>query len=138
MEHTEMTEMKNLLIQQNQLLQKQLKTARLSALLSGLMALALIVTGLVLVPRLNAMAASVEEATAQFSSSLASFETVAQELASADIAGKLQDLDALVLQSQEAIAQAMDKINAMDIETLNLAIANLAAIIQPLALFFGR
>ena len=40
--------------------------------------------------------------------------------------------------SQDSITEALDKINALDIDSLNEGIANLSAVVKPLADFFGR
>ena len=46
--------------------------------------------------------------------------------------------DGLIVQSSEALAQAMEKIDRMDIDSLNQAIQNLKDVVEPMADFFGR
>ncbi|MCR4990839.1 MAG: hypothetical protein K6A38_08260 [Lachnospiraceae bacterium] len=58
---------------------------------------------------------------------------VTKQLAEADITGMLDDVSSLVVQSEESINDAMKKIDAMDIEGLNNAIADLQDVIAPLA-----
>ena len=67
---------------------------------------------------------------------LTDLETVSRELAAVDLAGMVSNVDALVVSSQDGVAQALEKINTMDIEALNKAIANLSAVVEPLAKFF--
>ena len=49
----------------------------------------------------------------------------------------LFDENGLVWQSSEALSQATEKLNRMDIESLNSAIRDLGAVVEPLAEFFG-
>lgn len=67
---------------------------------------------------------------------LTDLETVSRELAAADLAGMVADVDTLVVSSQEGVTQALEKLDAVDIEALNKAIANLSAVVEPLAKFF--
>lgn len=46
--------------------------------------------------------------------------------------------EGLVGQSSRALQQTTDKISRMDIESLNSAIRDLGAVVEPLADFFGR
>ena len=48
------------------------------------------------------------------------------------------DENGLVWQSSEALSQATEKLNRMDIESLNSAIRDLGAVVEPLAEFFGK
>lgn len=64
---------------------------------------------------------------------LGNLETVTQELAQADLSGMVANVDQLVTSSQDGVAQALEKINTMDIEELNKAIANLSDVVEPLA-----
>ena len=50
----------------------------------------------------------------------------------------LFDENGLVWQSSEALSQATEKLNRMDIESLNSAIRDLGAVVEPLAEFFGK
>lgn len=67
---------------------------------------------------------------------LTNLETVTRQLAQADLAGMVENVDILVTSSQEGVSQALDKINTMDIEELNKAIGNLSAVVEPMAKFF--
>ena len=48
----------------------------------------------------------------------------------------VENVDKLVVTSQDGVTQALEKINTMDIEALNKAIANLSAVVEPMAKFF--
>lgn len=64
---------------------------------------------------------------------MTNLETVSEALVQADIPGMVDNVDALVISSQEGVQQALEKVNAIDIDTLNQAIENLAKIVTPLA-----
>lgn len=69
---------------------------------------------------------------------MADLGDVSQQVAQADLAGLAEDMTDLVQTSQQSIEEAMDKLNAMDLQTLNKAISDLSAILKPMATFFGR
>ena len=50
----------------------------------------------------------------------------------------VNNVDGLVTTSQEGIEQAMEKINAIDIEALNQAIQDLSDVINPISTFFNK
>ena len=50
----------------------------------------------------------------------------------------VQDVDALVVTGQDSLEQTMEKLDSIDIETLNQAIEDLAEVVKPLADFFGK
>lgn len=86
------------------------------------------------VPQFQAMAQQAETV-------LSNLETVSNELAAVDLAGMVEDVDALVSDSQSGLTEALNKLNAIDIDTLNKAIESLADVIEPLAKLsniFGR
>lgn len=64
--------------------------------------------------------------------------TVTNDLAKADITGMLEDVDSLVVSSEENMAEALQTITDIDIESLNEAIADLSAIVAPLSSMFRR
>lgn len=63
-------------------------------------------------------------------------KTVTSELAGSDLDEMLVNINHLVTTSEESIQDAMLKIDAIDIDTLNQAIRNLSDVIEPLAKFF--
>ena len=71
---------------------------------------------------------------------LANLDNVAQELADADLGSMVDSVNTLATDSQSAVTEAMQKLETIDIDTLNQAIADLADVVEPLAKvskFFG-
>lgn len=64
---------------------------------------------------------------------LADLETATHNLSKIDLTGTIDNVNALLSTSQSGVEEAMDKINAIDFETLNSAINDLADVIKPLA-----
>ena len=60
-------------------------------------------------------------------------QTVTDELTQVDLAGMVSNVDSLVTSSQEAVTQATEKLEAIDIDALNSAIADLSSVVGPLA-----
>ena len=58
---------------------------------------------------------------------------VAEALASADLGSIVENVNMLAAESQSAVADAMAKLDTIDIEALNKAIKDLAAVVEPLA-----
>ena len=69
--------------------------------------------------------------------SLENLETLTEELKEADLAGTVSDLNGLTKQAAGDLTDAMKKLNSIDVEKLNQAIANLNATVEPLAKLFG-
>ena len=71
---------------------------------------------------------------------LANLDNVAQELADADLGSMVENVNTLTSDSQTAVTEAIEKLDTIDIETLNKAIQDLADVVEPLAKvsnFFG-
>ena len=58
---------------------------------------------------------------------------VAEALAAADLGSIVENVNNLTADSQNVIADAMTKLDTIDIATLNKAIKDLAAVVEPLA-----
>jgi len=58
---------------------------------------------------------------------------VAEALAAAELGSIVENVNSLAADSQSAVADAMKKLDTIDIETLNKAIKDLAAVVEPLA-----
>ena len=67
--------------------------------------------------------------------SLNNLEEVSTTLKEADLEGMIKNVDNLSASATEDLASAMQKLEAIDVETLNQSIANLNAVIRPLADF---
>jgi len=58
---------------------------------------------------------------------------VAEALAAADLGSIVENINKLASESEGAVADAMKKLDTIDIETLNKAIKDLADVVEPLA-----
>ena len=85
------------------------------------------------IPQVMTLAAQISGISTQAETVLTNLETVTEELAQADISSMVSNADSLAQTSQTGIRQALEKINAIDIEGLNKAIENLSKIVSPLA-----
>lgn len=133
--------------------QKQVKYAKWQCVFSALAAVSCIAVLVILVsllPRLDAVVTQAEAVIAdvqQVSSQLAQadwkgltsdLEAVSRQMVDANLGGIAQDVSALVQSSQTGLEEALGKLNAIDLETLNKAIADLSAVVEPLAKFANR
>ena len=112
---------------------KQAAFARLQCILSGVTAAVLAVTVILcctLLPQVKSL-------TAELEGIIVNLTAVSEELEAADLEGLVKDVDARVVTGEQSMEQTMDKLNAIDFETLNRAIENLADVIEPLAKFFN-
>lgn len=69
----------------------------------------------------------------QMETVLGNLEKTTSQLAKVDMQSMVEDVDALVLTGQTSLEETMEKLDAIDFETLNKAIEDLAAVIEPLA-----
>lgn len=69
--------------------------------------------------------------------SLTNLETLTEELKQADIAGTVRHVDELTVQATGDLSETMERMNRVDLDTLNEAIKNLNDSVEPLARFFG-
>lgn len=128
------------IVQQNQedsfarleeIARRQLFWTKLGSLaLTGVFVIVLVVV-LVAAPRAGIVLARTEQAAA-------SLEEVSRQLSQADLPGLLQRTDGLVAQSTDAAAAALQKIEELDVDSLNKAIEDLKNVVSPLAKLFGR
>ena len=80
----------------------------------------------------------VDAVVTQMQSVLTNLETATEELASLDISSMMEGVDELVSSGQEGLAQTMEKLNTIDIDTLNKAIQNLSAVVEHFAKLIDR
>lgn len=92
------------------------------------------------VTELMELAAPLQELTSQVQDLAVEAETVmgdlgvvAEALAAADLSSIVENVNILAADSQSAVADAMKKLDTIDIETLNKAIKDLADVVEPLA-----
>lgn len=93
----------------------------------------------IIVPLENAVgqvedvAVQVNNMTGQAEIIMDNMEAVTQTLADADLGGMVENVNALTADSQTAVTEAIKKLDAIDIDTLNKAILDLADVVEPLA-----
>ena len=90
-----------------------------------------------LLPKVQALIPQVESLTQQINVTLTDLQGITAQLAEADLKGMVDDVNQLVGSSQVAVEQTMEKMNSIDLSTLNKAIKDLAAVIEPMAKFFN-
>ena len=123
---------------------QQVRFARVQCVFSILAAvccLLLLLTVAKLVPDIRELSGQISTIAVQAETVLTNLETVTEELAAADLSSVVEDVDALVVTSQEALLEALTKVNSIDIETLNIALEHLAKIVERLervSSFLGR
>lgn len=110
---------------------KQYRLSQLSAFCSVVMLCAVLFTCAILIPRMNTLFNNME-------SVMTNIDTVADGLANADLPSVVSNIDRLVVTSEGRIMEALEQINAIDIETLNKSIKDLSDIINPIARLFGK
>ena len=118
---------------------QQVKYARLQSILAILAALCFIALVFVMgsvVPQLMDYAAEAEKLLGQAEVVLTNLEDVTTELTKVEFTKMVSDVDELVISSQQGLEEALEKVNSIDIETLNQAIDGLAKVIEPLTKFF--
>ncbi|HKM22234.1 MAG TPA: hypothetical protein VJZ01_09350 [Lachnospiraceae bacterium] len=125
--------------------EKQMKYVRTQLRLTQLSTVVLIAVIIFLligvssyIPKVNALIDDSSAIMKQASGVLTNLDSVTAELAEADITGMLDDVDSLVVSSEESMADALQKIEDIDIDTLNSAIKDLESVVKPLAKLFGR
>lgn len=115
---------------------QQLRSSRLQCILMVITALccvAVLVMVVNFLPQINAVVSQMETV-------LGNLEVTTAQLVQMDLESLesvVTNVDALVATGQESLEQTMEKLNALDFETLNRAIQDLAAVVEPLAKFFS-
>lgn len=108
---------------------QQVRYARLQfvfTLLAALCCGALLLLGLQLSPQLQALGVQLETV-------LGNLENVTGQLAQADLAGMVANVDSLVTGSEASLQQTMDNLNSIDFEKLNRAIDSLSQVVDSLS-----
>ena len=71
--------------------------------------------------------------TGQAETIMDNMETVTQALADADLGTMVENVNTLAAESQTVVNDAMEKLDTIDIDTLNKAIQDLSDVVEPLA-----
>ena len=130
---------------------KQERLAKLQCILTGVAAaccLGILILVCTLMPRVYGLVEKTEtvltnleavpgQLEGQMDGILTNLEEVTQELAQTDLAGMVENVDTLATTSQSAVEHATEKLDTMDLDTLNKAIKDLADVVEPLARFFN-
>lgn len=82
---------------------------------------------------LQMLTAQVQDLAIEAETVMADLGVVAEALAAADLGSIVDNVNILAAESQSVVADAMQKLDTIDIETLNKAIQDLAAVVEPLA-----
>ena len=82
---------------------------------------------------LQQAAGQVQTMATQAETVMNNLEVVTQTLADADLGNMVGQVNSLAADSQTAVSAAMEKLDTVDIETLNKAIRDLSAVVEPLA-----
>lgn len=69
----------------------------------------------------------------QMETVLINLEEATGDLTNLDLGGMIADVDTLVVTGQQTLEATMEKLNSLDIETLNKTIQDLADVVEPLA-----
>ena len=93
---------------------------------------------LVVVNQADTIMQQTNDLVTQAETVMTNMEQVTNELAKADITGMLEDVDSLVVSSEESMSEALKKVTDIDIDSLNDAIKDLGSIVSPLAKLLGR
>ena len=123
---------------QNASLKKQVAWTRICSLILIVLIVAAGAAVAVVAPRLADVGSRMNTLMDQTNQIVQKLDHVAGELEEADISGMLADVNLLVEDSQDTMGEALEKIQAIDIDTLNEAIDGLNAVVSPLAKLFGR
>lgn len=109
---------------------KQYLMSKITAAAS-MTALALVISAsLFALPRLKTMFTSIDTV-------MSDMETITNELAKANLGQMIDGIDQLVSTSEYSIKQASDRLNALDIDSLNKSIQSLHDIVEPLSKLFN-
>lgn len=121
-----------------ELLEKQHKLTKIIAGMVAGIFLVVAVGAVVLVPKAANLLNEAQEILEDTSEAVGELNQIAADLEEADLPGLIRNTQGLISQSSEGVSQSLQKIETLDIDTMNQAIADLASIVEPLAKLFGR
>ncbi len=139
--------------QTNVLLKKQNRLNALIVLMLAIMVISLVTTCVIVVKNVNQISQTVvkvdqivddisvptaELANVDWNEITTELETITKELSTVDWNKLSTDIGETAVQAQESMKVAGEAVEAMDIESLNEAIRDLKAIVEPLAKLFGN
>ena len=86
-----------------------------------------------IVPQITAVIPKVTEVITQMQTVLTNLEKTTSQMAQLDLSVMVNDVNELVVTGQQSLEQTMAKLESIDFATLNKAIKDLAAVVEPLA-----
>lgn len=119
---------KEILQEQLECARKQMRYSRVTCIMATVMALALVISAVFVVPSLNRAADSIAQVSGQLE------ELQLQDL---ELAETLKDIDEFVITSEKGVQKTIEKLDAVDLEKLNEAIEALCNVVEPLRRIFG-
>ncbi len=139
--------------QTNVLLKKQNRLNRLIVLMLAVMVAALVITCVVVVQNVNQISQTIlkvdqivddisvptaELAEVDWNEITLELESITKDLSAVDWEKLSTDIGDTAVQAQESMRVASQAVEELDIKTLNEAITDLKAVIEPLAKLFGK
>ena len=117
---------------------KQARTSLIISVLCLILVVGLIGYAIPLINKTSKLVDQVSDLTEDAHISVNDLNQITSDLAAIDIPGLFEEVDELVVNSQKSVDEAMANLNSVDFEGLNQAIADLEAIVSPLAKLLGR
>ena len=115
----------------------QLKYQKLAFLMSTLSAIFMLAVLIIVIYLANYVVPRVDTIYTRSMTSLKNMETITQELNEAHLGETVRNINNLTLNATGDLSKAMEKLNSIDLETLNDSIQSLHDIIEPLAKMFN-
>ena len=84
-------------------------------------------------PEITEILPQISTVASQMQTVLSDLEQATRQLSVMDFTGMVEDVDILVTTAQSSLEQTMGKLNSIDFETLNKAIADLAKVVEPMS-----
>ncbi len=103
------------------------------ALIAALCCAAVLVLVYSVLPQVTGILPQISTVVTQMQVVLGNLETATAQLSLLDFTGMVGDVEALVSTAQVGLEETMNKLNTIDFETLNQAIEDLAAVVEPLS-----
>ena len=104
----------------------------LFAFIAAASCVAVLVLVIQMLPQLEGMLPQIHGVLTQMQTVLSNLEETTAQLAAMDLQSMVADVDTLVATGQQSLEQTMEKLNGLDLDTLNQGIQDLAKVIEPL------
>ena len=112
---------------------KDTRNEKISAIANILLCLLLLIAMAALLPRGMGVIRRADQVLSQVQMTV---DQAQQSLQKIDTL--VENTDSIVVENTGAVGEAMQKLNQVDLESLNSSISSLSSILEPLAAFFGR